>query len=125
MKERILRLRSEKYKHLVDILLLISFGQIGLVLFGVNFIFQERNFLFDLLIRMSTMLMFFLQGCAGFVMMIRREFRQGVIIRGRTAQVMGFIFWMIGWFLALYVLAYSLTVSHLIFAQKQGLMSNF
>ena len=111
MRKRILSLRSERYKHLVDILLLVSLGQFILLIFVFRGIFPEKSFLFDTIIRISAMLMFFLQGCAGFVIMIRKEFRQIIKIRGRAAQVIGFILWMIGWFIVLYIFEYTLHIS--------------
>lgn len=77
----------------------------------INSFFQEESFLYASIIRVSAILMFFLQGCAGFVMMVRQEFQQGIVIRGCAAQVMGFIFGLIGWFLAFYLLAYTLSLS--------------
>ncbi len=111
MNEWIFKLRSEKYKNLAYILLLISTGQFFLVVFGVKVIVQEINLVHETLIRISTILMFILNGCAGFMMMIRREFPQVVFIRGRAAQIMGFGFWIISWFLALYFLVFTISVT--------------
>jgi len=111
MKTWFSRLKSEKYKYLVDILILISLCQFLIMAFGFKAIEQKNSILYDSILRVSGMITFFLLGCAGLVIMIRQEFRQLVIIRGRLAQVAGFILWIINWYLVLAIARYIIVVS--------------
>lgn len=106
MQAWINELRSEKYKHLVDVLFLIAFVQALLLIFVPQLFIPEDSFLYDTLVRISGLVMMFLFGCAGIVIMLRQEFRQVITLRGRAAQSAGFLFWIMSWGMALYILLY-------------------
>lgn len=111
MRTRIEKLRSEKYKHLVDVLFLIALVQALLLIFVPQLFISEDSFLYDTLVRVAGFEMMFLFGCAGIVSMIRQEFRQMITLRGRAAQSAGFLFWIVSWGMALYILLYIVKVS--------------
>ena len=98
------KLRSSKYKYLGGHLSLLAFC-IAFLLFGVAKVFFREGGLWDnILTGVAAFLMFFLLRCAGFVAMIRKEFYQLVVLRGKTAQFYGLIMWLGGWGFALYAL---------------------
>jgi hypothetical protein len=105
------QLKSDKYKHLVDILLLAAIGQFILMVVMLRRIIPESNLLFDSLIRISGIIMTFLQGCACLVIIVRREFRQIITIRGRAAQIIGFLLWIVNWGLMIYIFMYEISVN--------------
>jgi len=98
------KLKSPKYRRLGGYLSLLAFI-IAFLLFGVAEVFVREGGLWDnILIGVAAFFMFFLLGCAGFVAMIRKEFYQVVVIRGKTAQFYGLIMWVGGWLFSLYAL---------------------
>lgn len=111
MKTLVNELRSEKYKHLVDVLFVIALVQMLLLIFVPRLFIAEDSFLFDTLVRIAGFEMMFLFGCAGIVIMIRQEFRQIITLRGRAAQSAGFLFWIMSWGMALYILSYIIQIT--------------
>ena len=104
MKQLVLYLKSNRFKYLIEFFVLLAFGQVALFVLGGKELLRENNVLFDTVVRVSAFIMFFLFGCAGIVGIIRQEFRQIIPIKGKTAQVIGFVIWIFSWAMALYVL---------------------
>jgi len=101
MKRLIISLKTGKYKYLTEILFLIAFGQGAILILGGEMVFSKNILLQNILTRISGLVFFFLFGCAGFVGMIREEFRQAIPIRGKYAQILGFLMWILFWGIAL------------------------
>jgi hypothetical protein len=98
----IAKLRSTQYEFLP--------AKIGLLAFAVGFLFYILNntlFKYDAIgsligSRIGAITFCGLLGLAGFVVMIRGELHQVVVIRGKLAMLYGLIWCVISWSLATY-----------------------
>lgn len=106
MKDLLLKLRSTRYRKVNDILVLITIALPMLIVFGGKALLPDKGELAIRTTQCGGTLLLFLMGCVGLIAMIRREFRQVVMIRGRSAQIMGAVMWLSSWAVLIYSLVW-------------------
>lgn len=98
----IAKLRSTQYEFLPAKIGLLAFA-IGFLLYVLNNTLFKYDAIGSLICSRTGAVTFCgLLGLAGFVVMIRRELRQVVVIRGKLAMFYGLIWCVISWSLAIH-----------------------
>lgn len=107
MANLINELKLPRYKHLVDILCAIAFGQLIIFILGGQALFPPNNAVFTTVVRISAGFYWLVMAGAGLVIMIRQELRFIVTVRGLPALIIGFIWLLLSGCILLYILSYS------------------
>ena len=102
-------IRSPKGASLAFYLMIFSFVQFFFWVYIACQLAPEDSFLHDSLIRMSGMILGFLQGCIGIIVIIRQKHLKPKPVSGCFTLLQGFVICLGGWGLAVYALYYQLT----------------